>query len=71
MSRKAAQNLRPRILLGKAKSTLYQYKRVLKRTKKPTREEFIDVVKISAAGMALIGLIGFVIQVIFINIIQI
>ena len=71
MSREAVRYLNPAFLLRKTKSTLYQYRRVLKRTKKPNREEFLDVVKISAAGMLAIGIVGFIIQVIFINIIQI
>jgi protein transport protein SEC61 subunit gamma-like protein len=36
-------------------------KRVLKVTKKPTKEEFKTIVKVSALGMAVIGLIGFLI----------
>lgn len=70
LSRKALKYLKPSFLLGKLKSLYYEYKRVLKRTKKPSREEFAEVVKISAAGMLLIGLVGFVIQTIFIYIIQ-
>jgi protein transport protein SEC61 subunit gamma-like protein len=38
--------------------------RVIKVTKKPTMQEFKAVVKVSALGMALIGLIGFVVQII-------
>jgi protein transport protein SEC61 subunit gamma-like protein len=71
MSREAAKYLNPAFLLRKTKSTLYQYRRVLKRTKKPNKEEFLDVVKISAAGILAIGIIGFIIQVVFINIIQV
>jgi len=36
-------------------------KRVLKVTKKPNKEEFKTIVKVSALGMAVIGLIGFLI----------
>jgi len=39
-------------------------KRVLKVTKKPTKEEFKTIVKVSALGMAAIGLIGFLILLI-------
>lgn len=35
--------------------------RVLKVTKKPDREEFKTIVKVSALGMAIIGLIGFLV----------
>lgn len=38
--------------------------RVLKVTKKPTKEEFKTIVKVSALGMAIIGLIGFLILLI-------
>lgn len=38
--------------------------RVLKVTKKPTNEEFKTIVKVSGLGILLIGLIGFIIQVI-------
>ena len=36
--------------------------RVLKITRKPTSLEFKTIVRASAIGMALIGLIGFIIQ---------
>jgi len=38
--------------------------RVLKVTKKPTNEEFKTIVKVSGLGILLIGLVGFIIQVI-------
>ena len=38
--------------------------RVLKVTKKPTNEEFKTIVKVAGAGMILIGLIGFALQMI-------
>lgn len=38
--------------------------RVLRVTKKPSNEEFKTIVKVSAAGMMLIGLIGFLLQMI-------
>ena len=69
--REAVKHLNPKTLFRQAKSMLFQFRRVLKRTKKPTRDEFVEVVKISAAGMVLIGLIGFVIQTIFLYVIQI
>ncbi|MEA3430849.1 MAG: protein translocase SEC61 complex subunit gamma [Nanoarchaeota archaeon] len=39
-------------------------KRVLKITRKPSGDEFKTIVKISAIGLAVIGLIGFVIAII-------
>lgn len=38
--------------------------RVLKVTKKPTMTEFQTIVKVSAAGMLLIGAVGFLIQMV-------
>jgi len=50
-------------MLSKLKSLLQKYARVLKITRKPSGEEFKAIVKVSAIGLALIGLIGFTIQV--------
>jgi len=36
--------------------------RVLKITKKPSKEEFSVIVKVSGIGMMIIGMIGFLIQ---------
>ncbi|MBI4146399.1 protein translocase SEC61 complex subunit gamma [Candidatus Woesearchaeota archaeon] len=50
---------------GKAqqlKSFITECKRVIRVTKKPDKEEFKTIVKISAAGMAIIGLLGFIIH---------
>ncbi len=38
--------------------------RVLKVTKKPDAEEFKTIVKVSGLGIIIIGLIGFIIQII-------
>ena len=51
-------------LLGKLKNFIYKCKIVLRVTKKPTKEEFYTVVKVSALGMVIIGAIGFVIQIV-------
>jgi protein transport protein SEC61 subunit gamma-like protein len=40
---------------------LKEYWRVFKLTRKPTREEFKTIAKVSGAGILLIGFIGFVI----------
>jgi len=39
-------------------------KRVLKVTKKPNMEEFKTIVKVSGLGIAIIGLLGFMINII-------
>ena len=41
-----------------------QSKRVLKVARKPDREEFFDFSKVTALGIAIIGLIGFIIVLI-------
>jgi len=38
--------------------------RVLRVTKKPTKEEFKTIVKVSGLGIIIIGMIGFIIQMI-------
>ncbi len=48
----------------KTKIWFLEYKRVLIVTKKPTKEEFITIVKVSGLGILLIGLLGFIIQMI-------
>ncbi|WP_292370906.1 protein translocase SEC61 complex subunit gamma [Methanoregula sp. UBA64] len=42
-----------------------KYLRVLKLARTPTREEFTKIATVAAAGILLIGLIGFIIYVIF------
>lgn len=46
----------------KMKSFFIQCNRVWHLLKKPTKEEFISISKISAIGILLIGVIGFVIS---------
>ena len=43
---------------------LYEFKRVLRVARKPPREEYMQVSKITALGILLIGIIGFLIMVI-------
>ncbi|MEE9525605.1 MAG: protein translocase SEC61 complex subunit gamma [Candidatus Woesearchaeota archaeon] len=38
--------------------------RVLKVTKKPDKEEYLTIVKVSGIGILVIGLVGFLIQMI-------
>ena len=46
----------------KLKSFLVQTQHVLKVTRKPTKEEFRTIVKITGLGITIIGLIGFILQ---------
>ena len=49
---------------SRLRSFWIECKRVLKITKKPSRFEFKTIVSISALGLAIIGIIGFVIHII-------
>tara|TARA_Y100000310_G_C20662106_1_gene805341 strand:+ start:1413 stop:1607 length:195 start_codon:yes stop_codon:yes gene_type:complete len=49
-------------MFSKLKSFAIQSKRVLKITKKPSKEEFKVIVKVSGIGIAIIGAIGFAIH---------
>ncbi|MBN2880529.1 protein translocase SEC61 complex subunit gamma [Candidatus Woesearchaeota archaeon] len=46
------------------KEFIKECKRVLRITKKPSKEEFGVIVKVSGVGILIIGLIGFVLQMI-------
>jgi len=48
-------------LPGNVPLRLGEYLRVLKLTRKPTREEFTVIAKVAGAGILLVGLIGFII----------
>lgn len=51
------------------KEKLQNYIRILKITKKPTRQDFIDTARICAIGVGIIGLIGFLLYMLslFVN----
>jgi protein transport protein SEC61 subunit gamma-like protein len=49
---------------GKLKDFWIQCVRVMRITKKPTKEEFITIVKVSGIGILAIGLIGFVLHLV-------
>ncbi|MCG2719347.1 MAG: protein translocase SEC61 complex subunit gamma [Nanoarchaeota archaeon] len=48
----------------KLKSFMAESARVIKVTKKPNKETFKTIVKVSAMGMAVIGAIGFAISIV-------
>jgi len=50
---------------SRIKNKLVQYKRVLEVSRKPTKEEFTSSLKITVGGIALIGLMGFAIFLIY------
>lgn len=49
-------------LFGKLKSFVKECARVLKITKKPTKEEFKTISKVSGLGILIIGLLGFIVH---------
>ena len=49
-------------MLTKFKRFCRECARVLRVTKKPTKEEFKTIVKVSGLGILIIGMIGFLIQ---------
>ncbi len=51
-------------LIEKLKRFIYQCRIVLRVTKKPTKDEFKTIVKVSGIGIMIIGFIGFVLQMI-------
>ena len=50
-------------MIVRLKSFTLECRRVLKITRKPTGTEFKTIVKASALGMAIIGLLGFTISI--------
>ncbi len=48
--------------LERLKAFIMECKRVLRVTKKPDKQEFTTIVKISAIGMAIIGVVGFLVH---------
>lgn len=50
-------------LPGNVPLRLGEYVRILKLTRKPTREEFGVIAKVAGAGILLIGFIGFIIYI--------
>ena len=47
------------------KEKLAEYIRVFRITHKPTTDEFKGIIKISSIGIALVGIIGFIIHVLW------
>jgi len=50
--------------LGKSKSFILKCKRVWHVLKKPTKKEFEMVAKVSAVGITLLGVLGFLISIV-------
>jgi len=52
-------------LISKLKSFIIESRRVFRITKKPSMMEFKSIVKISSIGIAVIGIIGFLIHLLW------
>ncbi len=53
-------------MITKLKSFIGECIRVFKVTKKPSKEEFKTIVKVSGLGILFIGLIGFVVHILWV-----
>ena len=51
-------------VFAKLRTFVGECKRVLTVTKKPTRTELMNIVKVSGIGIALIGMIGFILHIV-------
>ena len=56
---------KPNISFDVQEEFFRKYLRVLKLTRTPTRDEFSKIALVAAAGIILIGLIGFIIYMLF------
>jgi protein transport protein SEC61 subunit gamma-like protein len=56
---------KPNIKIDFHEELLRKYLRVLKLARTPTREEFQKIALVAAAGVALVGIIGFIIYELF------
>ncbi|MGD0534696.1 protein translocase SEC61 complex subunit gamma [Methanoregula sp.] len=56
---------KPDIKINMHEELFRKYFRVLKLARTPTREEFTKIATVAAAGVLLIGMIGFIIYLIF------
>ena len=56
---------KPDIKVDRHEELFRKYLRVLKLARTPTREEFTKIATVAAAGVLLIGLIGFIIYLCF------
>ena len=52
-------------IFSRIKNTIANYKRVVEVARKPTKEDFVSSAKITGSGILLIGMIGFIIFLIY------
>lgn len=63
MAEKATQN---QFSLDMITGGLKQYIRIIQLTRKPSNEEFLTIAKVAGAGILLIGVIGFLIELVMV-----
>ncbi|MCQ1534146.1 protein translocase SEC61 complex subunit gamma [Methanosarcina sp. KYL-1] len=59
----AESTFEPKITVESVGQAIRSHLRVLKLTKKPSREEFLTIAKVAGAGILAVGAIGFIIYV--------
>ena len=52
-------------MINRLSETLQEYIRVFKITHKPSMDEFKGIIKISSIGIAIIGILGFLIHILW------
>ena len=60
-----SEDVKKPVLGSKIKEKLKQYKRVLSVARKPDKEEFLLSARITGAGIIFLGLIGFIIFLVY------
>jgi protein transport protein SEC61 subunit gamma-like protein len=61
-----AENKSGSISLESITNSVKQYIRILKLTRKPSKDEFLMISKVAGAGIVLIGIIGFIIYLVMV-----
>lgn len=61
-----AENKSGSISLENITNSVKQYIRILKLTRKPSKDEFLMISKVAGAGIVLIGIIGFIIYLVMV-----
>lgn len=61
-----ADNKTGSISLENITGSIKQYIRILKLTRKPSKDEFLTISKVAGAGIVLIGVIGFIIYLVMV-----
>ncbi len=52
-------------LLARLSRSLREYRRIISISRKPNRQEFASILKITSLGISLIGAVGFAIQLLY------